>query len=120
MRLKKFGQFKVNENIEAPAPVKSKASELSGEVTLYRLTSHPAVDMENPGKYYVSDKSDLNPDLLEDPSGDLYLITVTCDSSNIDLDESEKESSKLNCDCVVAVKDDKSCEVQSVEPYGKN
>lgn len=118
MRLKKFEQFKVNENLEAP--VKSKSSELTGEVTLYRLTSHPSVDMKNPGKYYVADKGDLNPDLLDDPNGDLYLITVTCDSSNIDLDESEKESSKLNCDCVVAVKDDKSCEVQSVEPYGKN
>jgi len=119
MRLKKFGQFKINENV-AEAPVRSKAAELTGEVTLYRLTSHPTVDMENPGKYYVSDKSELNPELLDDPSGDLYLITVTCDSSNIDLDESEKESAKLDCDCVVAVKDDKSCEVLSVEPYGTN
>jgi hypothetical protein len=118
MRLKKFGQFKINENAEAP--VKSKVSELTGEVTLYRLTSHPAVDMEKPGKYYIADKGDLNPDLLDDPSGDLYLITVTCDSSNIDLDESEKECAKLDCDCIVAVKDDTKCEVRSVEPYGKN
>lgn len=119
MRLKKFGQFKINENVEAPTS-KSKAADLTGEVTLYRLTSHPAVDMEKPGKYYFSDKGDLNPDLLDEPSGDLYLITVTCDSSNIDLDESEKESVKSDCDCIVAVKDDKECEVISVEPYGKN
>ena len=119
MRLKKFNQFKINEEFRGPE-IGSKASQLEGEVTLYRLTSHPGVDMEQPGKYYVCDKAELNPEILDEPNGDLYLITVTCDSSNIDLDESEKECAKLDCDCIVAVKDDKSCEVLSVEPYGKN
>lgn len=36
MRLKKFNQFGINESVK---DVKSKASELKGEVTLYRLTS---------------------------------------------------------------------------------
>jgi len=112
MRIKKFNNFGINES-------KSEASKLKGEVTLYRLTSHSVVDLSQPGEFYVSKKSDVNPDLLDKGGKDLYLITVKCDSSNIDLDESEKESAKLNCDCIVVVKDDKKCEVISVEPYQK-
>jgi hypothetical protein len=47
----------------------------------------------------------------------LYLITAKCDSSNIDVQKSEMECGKLNCDCIVAVKDDSKVEVLSVEPY---
>ena len=64
MRLKKFNQFKINEEFRGPEigpEIGSKASQLEGEVTLYRLTSHPGVDMEQPGKYYVCDKAELNP-----------------------------------------------------------
>lgn len=114
MRLKKFNQFGINESVK---DVKSKASELKGEVTLYRLTSHSVVDLEQPGEYYVCNKSEVDPDLLEKSGDELFLITVTCDSSNIDLDESEKECARLDCDCIVAVKDDKKCKVKSVEPY---
>ena len=112
MRIKKFNNFGINE-------AKSEASKLKGEVTLYRLTSHSVVDLSQPGEFYVAKKSDVNPDLLDKRGKDLYLITVKCDSSNIDLDESEKESAKLNCDCIVVVKDDNKCEVISVEPYQK-
>ena len=53
-------------------------------------------------------------------SSELYLITVTCDSSNIDLDKSEMEIANLGNDSIVAVKDDNVCKVISVTPYGNN
>jgi hypothetical protein len=112
MRIKKFNNFRINES-------KSEAAKLSGEVTLYRLTSHPVVDLSQPGEFYVSKRSDVNPDILDKKGKDLFLITVKCDSSNIDLDESEKEAAKLDCDCIVVIKDDKKCEVISVEPFNK-
>jgi len=112
MRLKKFTNF---QNIfEA---IESKASKLSGEVTLYRLTSHSVVDLSDPGEFYVASLDDVNPDLLEKKGSDLFLITVKTNSSNIDLDESEKECVKLNVDSVVAVKNAEACEVVKVEPY---
>lgn len=123
MALKKFNKFKINESeefMEAPVETGSKASKLTGEVTLYRLTSHPVVDLSSPGEYYVCDKGDIDPNILDTKEGDeLYLITVTCDSNNIDLDKSEMEVSNLGNDSIVAVKDDNSCKVISVTPYGK-
>lgn len=110
-----FKNFKINENSESP--VTCKASELTGEVTLYRLTSHAVVDMSEPGEFYFSDKEKVNPEFLENKGTDLYLITAKCDASNIDLDKSEMECGKLDCDCIVAVKDDSKVEVLSVEPY---
>jgi len=35
----------------------------------------------------------------------------------IDLDNSDKECAKLDCDCIVSVKDDEKCEIVSVVPY---
>lgn len=117
MRLKKFNTFKINESVAT----ESKASTLTGEVTLYRLTSHPVVDLSEPGEYYVCDKGDLDPNLLDKKEGtELYLITVTCDANNIDLDKSEAEVAKLENDSIVAVKDDNACKVMSVTPYGNN
>jgi hypothetical protein len=109
-KIKSFGSFKINENIETT----------NRELTLYRLTSHPVIDLSNPGEFYFSDSSKVNPDFLDNKkSNNFYLITVKCNSSNIDHEKSKLECDKLNCDCVVAVKDDKSCEVISVEPYKK-
>jgi len=114
--IKSFKKFKINENAEAS--VASKAAEMTGEVTLYRLTSHPVVDLSEPGEFYFSDMDKVNPDFLENKTSDeLYLITVKCDSSNIDVEKSEMECANLDCDCIIAVKDDKACEVISVEPY---
>lgn len=110
MKIKKFSNFSINE---------SKASKLSGDIELYRLTSHHVVDLSNPGEYYVCDKKDVDPKLLDKKSDDMFLITVKTNSSNIDIDESEKECARLNCDCIIVVKDDKKCEVLSVEPYMK-
>lgn len=124
MRLKKFNKFKINESeelMEAPVETGSKASTLTGEVTLYRLTSHPVVDLSSPGEYYVCDKGDIDPTILDKKEGsELYLITVTCDSSNIDLDKSELEIANLGNDSIVAVKSDNDCKVISVTPYGNN
>jgi hypothetical protein len=104
--IKTFESFKINEN--------NKSTEL------YRLTTHSVVDLSQPGEFYFSDINDVNPDFLENQDYDeLFLITVKCDESNIDAEKSEKESAKLNCDCIVVVKDDKKCEVISVEPYNK-
>ena len=114
MGLKKFNDFKLNEAVNV-----NKASKLKGKVTLYRLTSHHVVDLSRPGEYYVCDKSDVDADLLNKKGKDLYLITVTCDESNIDLDNSDKECAKLDCDCIVSVKDDEKCEIVSVVPYTK-
>ena len=112
MKLKNFSNFqKVYEAFE------SKASKLSGEVTLYRLTSHPVVDLSDPGEFYVSSQSDIDPKLLEKPGSELFLITVKTTSDNIDLDESEKECVKHNVDSIVSVKDSEKCEVVKVEPY---
>lgn len=117
MRLKRFNKFKINESVAT----ESKASTLTGEVTLYRLTSHPVVDLSQPGEYYVCDKGDIDPNILDKKEGsELYLITVTCDSSNIDLDKSEMEVANLRNDSIVAVKDDNKCKVISVTPYGNN
>ncbi len=114
--IRSFKSFKINENAESP--VACRAAEMTGEVTLYRLTSHPVVDMSEPGEFYFSDMEKVNPDFLENKtSNELFLITVKCDSSNIDVEKSEMECGKLECDCIVAVKDDKVCEVVSVEPY---
>lgn len=94
-----------------------KAASLSGSITLYRLTSHDVVDLSNPGEYYVCDKADISPDFLEKKGEYLYLITVECDSSNVDVSASESECAKLGADCIVAVKNDDQCDVITVEPY---
>jgi hypothetical protein len=113
MRLKKFNSFKINESeelMETPVETGSKASTLTGEVNL-----------SSPGEYYVCDKGDIDPSILDKKeSSELYLITVTCDSSNIDLDKSEMEIANLGNDSIVAVKDDNVCKVISVTPYGNN
>jgi hypothetical protein len=112
MRLKNFSNYqKLYEAFE------SKASKLSGQVTLYRLTSHSVVDLSDPGEFYVASLEDVDPNLLEKKSSELFLITVKTDSSNIDLDESEKECAKHNSDSIVSVKDSGKCEVIKVEPY---
>lgn len=112
MRLKNFSNYqKLYEAFE------SKASKLSGQVTLYRLTSHSVVDLSDPGEFYVASLEDVDPNLLEKKSSELFLITVNTDSSNIDLDESEKECAKHNSDSIVSVKDSGKCEVIKVEPY---
>ena len=109
MKISRFNNYNINESC--------KAASLTGEVTLYRLTSHDVVDLAAPGEYYVCDEADINPSLLKKQDGDLYLITVKCDSSNINVDESEKECAKHESECIVAVNDDKSCEIITVEPY---
>jgi hypothetical protein len=94
-----------------------KASNLEGSVTLYRLTSHPVVDLSQPGEYYVTSKSYIDSDMLKSKKGELYLLTVKTDAKNIDLNKSEKECAKNNNTGIVAVKNDKKCDVVKVEPY---
>jgi hypothetical protein len=110
MRLKKFNNF-INEDI---TDIYEKEV---GDKILYRLTSHPVIDLASPGEYYVDTLDAVDPSLLENPSDSLFLITVKCDSSNINEEESEKESAKLGNDNVIVVKEDSACEVISVEPY---
>jgi hypothetical protein len=110
MRLKKFNNF-INEDI---TDIYDKEV---GDKILYRLTSHPVIDLVSPGEYYVDTLDAIDPSLLKNPSDSLFLITVKCDSSNINEEESEKESAKLGNDNVIVVKEDSACEVISVEPY---
>ena len=91
--------------------------EVDNKITLYRLTSKSVIDIDNPGKFYFSDLSKVNPNFLEDKSGDLYLITGETDLSNIDNESSKIESDRLGCDCIKCVKDDSKVEVISIEAY---
>ena len=88
-----------------------------GNITLYRLTSHPVVDLSAPGEYYVKSLEDVSPEFLDNKGGEYFLITVSCQSDNIDPTKSEEECAKHNCDGIVAVTDDTKCEIVSVEPY---
>lgn len=124
--IKNYDKF-INEAQSIPeAPVETttggscKCAGLNGEVELYRLTSHPVVDLSQPGEYYVCDKESLSPELLSKKDGDeFFVITVKCDSSNIDVECSEKECSEKGCDACVCIKDDTQCEIVSVEPFNK-
>ena len=114
--LKTYEKFLLKEDLEmSEAPVATAPT--SGTMTLYRLTSHPVVDLSAPGEFYVSKLEDVNPDLLENPGTELFLLTVECPGDNVDTEKSEQECAKHNCECIVAVKDDTKCEVVKVEPY---
>ena len=122
--IKNFNSFKLNEDFfskEDITPAPSDLGGTGGEITLYRLTSHPVVDLSTPGEYYVDSLENVSPDYLDnqDPNDELFLITVKCASSNIDEQRSEQECAQFGCDCIVAVKDDTQCEVLSVEPFNK-
>ena len=111
MKLKKFNNFKLNEDLDIVEP--------TGEVTLYRLTSHSVVDLSDPGEFYVNSQQALDPSLLDKPGTDLFVITVTTDGSNIDTEGSEKEAAKHNNESVVMVKDSTKCEIVTIVPYTK-
>ena len=116
MRLKRFNE--INESVKPKASKISKVvSDGHSTLALYRLTSHPVLDLSEPGEYYVYVKSDINPSMLDKKGKDMFIITVNCPASNVDLDKSEMECAKHDCDSIVVVKDDKKCEVISVEPY---
>ena len=119
--LKTYEKFLLKEDVEMPQVIEAPEVETptSGSMTLYRLTSHPVIDLSAPGEFYVSKLEDVNPDLLENPGTELFLLTVECPSDNIDYDISEQECAKHNCECIVAVKDDTKCEVVKVEHYKK-
>lgn len=116
MALKKFNQF-LNENLEGSEDMAPKKP--TGPVTLYRLTSHSVVDLNDPGEFYVDNLEAVDPSLLEKPGQDLFLLTVTTDSSNIDEEGSKAEAEKLGNESIIMVKDSALCEVEKVEPYKK-
>jgi hypothetical protein len=116
MKLKKFNNF-LNENLEGPEDTVLNTP--TGEVTLYRLTSHSVVDLNDPGEFYVNSPESVDPSLLDKPGQDLFLITVTTDSSNIDVEGSEKEAAKHDSDAIVMVKDSTKCEIVTIVPYTK-
>ena len=121
MRLiKNYQKFLLKEDLEMPEDTISSPdldTPTSGTMTLYRLTSHPVVDLSAPGEFYVSKLEDVDPDLLENPGTELFLLTVECPVDNVDTEKSEQECAKHNCECIIAVKDDTKCEVVKVEPY---
>lgn len=116
MKLKKFNNF-LNENLEGPQD--TVVDTPTGEVTLYRLTSHSVVDLNDPGEFYVNSPESVDPSLLDKPGQDLFLITVTTDASNIDVEGSKAEAEKQGNDAVVMVKDSTLCEIVTVVPYTK-
>jgi len=110
MIIKKFSSFNESESNYA-------FEKLTGKLTLYRLTSHPVINLSEPGEYYVCNKESITPVLLDKKGGEIFLITVTCDANNIDPIKSKEEcdtKSNLN---IVAVKDDSKCDVVSATPY---
>ncbi len=42
-----------------------KAENIDGDVILYRLSSHSVIDLSEPGEYYVSSKSELDPEIAK-------------------------------------------------------
>lgn len=127
MIIKNYKEFLIKEDIDQLVDDSSDVSVLptesidtnGGNVTLYRLTSHPVVDLSEPGEYYVKSLEDVSPDFLDNKGDEYFLITVNCPSDNIDDANTEVECAKHNCDCIVAVKDDKRCEIVTVEPWKK-
>lgn len=115
MILKKFNDFRLNEDLEGPQDINLEQPQ--GDVTLYRLTSHSVVDLNDPGEFYVSSQDAVDPKLLDKPGTDLFLITITTDSTNIDSEKSKQESQKLGNESVVAVKDSTKCEVINIVPF---
>ena len=105
MRIKKFNES-INENI-----------------VLYRLISVPkgeplVIDIENPGKFYFQNESDINPDVLGENEGEYHMIKVHTTSDNIDEEASEKESEIHKCKCIV-LRDDSKSEIDLIKPLKK-
>lgn len=109
MRLKKFNTFKINESNNIS----------DDKIVLYRLTSHSVVDLNDPGEFYVAKEEDIDPSLLKSKGGDMFLLTVETESSNIDEEESEKESLVHDGKQIVVVKDSALCSVINVVPFEK-
>lgn len=109
--IEKFSNFRLNES------ELNEFRKLTGEVTLYRLTSHPVVDLSEPGEYYVCDKKSISPDLLDKKGSEMFLLTVTCNADNIDDEKSQMECDSKGNKSIVAVKDDSKCKFIGVAPY---
>ncbi len=119
MKLKKFDSF-LNEDLQdLQGPQDSIVDTPTGEVTLYRLTSHSVVDLNDPGEFYVNSPESVDPNLLDKKGIELFLITVTTDASNIDVDGSEKEAAKHDNESIIMVKDSTLCDIVTVVPYTK-
>jgi hypothetical protein len=119
MRIKGFNKFNEAVNEAKKSKIAKVVDDGHSKVVLYRLTSHPVLDLSQPGDYYLYVKADIDPSMLDKKGKEMFIITVSTSSSNIDLDKSEIECAKHDLDSVVVVKDDKKCEVVSVEPYKK-
>lgn len=113
MALKKFNNFQINEDVDAQV-----APEVStGETTLYRLTSHSVVDLNDPGEFYVSSQDAVTPELLDNKGSEMFLLIVKTDSSNIDAEASQREAQSHGNESIVVVKDSTLCSVVSVVPF---
>ena len=89
------------------------------EMTLYRVVpikDKDKLDVNEPGIYFVSSKGKIKDLKLKSKSGDMYLMTVKANSSDIDEKASEKESENQGFK-VVALKDESDAEIVKVEPY---
>ena len=76
------------------------------------------VKKENASTKKLEEQKKTN--FLENKEGDeLFLITVTCPSDNVDPVKTEEECAKHNCETIVAVKDDSHCGIVKVEPFQK-
>lgn len=111
MALKKFNSFQVNENVDV------QAAPETGEITLYRLTSHSVVDLNDPGEFYVSNREAVTPELLDKKGSEMFLLIVKTDVSNIDNEASKREAESHGNDAIVVVKDSTLCSVVSVVPF---
>jgi hypothetical protein len=106
MRIKRFNESKINEST----------------AILYRLVSvpqgeHLVVNTKDPGKYYFKSEGDVDPTVLDNhQGGELHIIKVETDASNIDDSASNQESDKNGCDCVV-LKDSSDAEIVEITPY---
>lgn len=105
--MKKFTKFqKLNENN-------------SKKITVFRLLSHNVIDLDSIGKYWVSNKNDLDPKKLIKQNDIYYAITADINESNIDLDKSNMESKLIGVDSVIVLKDDKDYDLIKLEIFKK-
>lgn len=113
MKLKKFNSFQINEDVDNQL----EAQVATGEQTLYRLTSHSVVDLNDPGEFYVSSEEAITPELLDNKGSEIFLIIVKTDASNIDIEASKRESESHGNKSIIVVKDSSLCSVVSLVPF---
>lgn len=96
-----------------------ESASVNESMTLYRvvpLKGTEKLDVNDPGKYYVTSKSNIKDIKLKSKAKDYYLVTVKANADDVDQTASEKETEAQGTK-VVALKNGADKEIVKVEPY---